>query len=157
MPYPAVGPIPTGLDVADWEAAIAAIRGYCGWHVGPEFEETLVLDGPGQADLLLPTQRVVAVASVKNDGTTVVNPEWSASGIIRGGWTTKFRGVEVVLTHGFETFPAELVAVAKALVANAGRGGVSSVVSGSHQVRYDAALSDADLASLDRYRLVALP
>lgn len=157
MPYPAVAPVPAGLDETEWAAAIAAIRGYCGWHVGPEYAETVVLDGPGPGVLILPTQRVVAVASVKNGGAIVRDPEWSASGMIRGGWTTKFRGVEVTMTHGFETFPAELVAIAKSLVGAAGRGGVSQVTKGAHSVRWESAVGPEQLASMDRYRLVALP
>ncbi|GGL27640.1 hypothetical protein H9L10_03555 [Phycicoccus endophyticus] len=150
-------PAPAGVDQEAWDAAVAAIRGYCEWHIAPRFEETVTLDGPGRGVLILPTQHVVDVLRVTNDGTPVSDPEWSPDGMIRGGWTTKYRGVEVTMLHGYDEWPAELGAVAKALISDAARGGVSSVVKGTHQVRYDTTLSPLYASALDRYRLVALP
>lgn len=155
MAYP-IPDAPAGVDPAEWASAIEAIRGYCGWHIAPEVPDTLTVDGPGGHLLVLPTQRIVEVTSITNDGTVVADPEWSASGLVRGGWSSRFRGVVVEMTHGFETWPAELLAAAQDMVAVAGRGGVSSVASGPHQVSYEGQ-AERHAAALDRYRLAPLP
>ena len=51
------------------DAASAAVRRYCGWHIGPVAEETLVLDGPGGDLLVLPTLRLEAVTAFWTEGT----------------------------------------------------------------------------------------
>ena len=98
-----------------------AIRAFCGWHVAPSVEETLVLDGPGSGVLHLPSLHVTDVLEVLNDGTPIQDPEWSAAGLIRGPWTTKFRGVRVRLVHGYpaDDLPYALQAAAARLQATA--------------------------------------
>lgn len=52
------------IDAAFWnKAANASVRAWCGWHVAPVITETLVLDGNGGTNLLLPTQRIRKVIS----------------------------------------------------------------------------------------------
>lgn len=156
MAYP-IPDAPAGIDPAQWASAVGAIRDYCGWHIAPEVEETLTVDGPGGHLLVLPTQHVVSVASITNDGTVVTDPEWSASGLVRGGWSSRFRGVVVTMKHGFEEWPAELAAAAQDMVAIAGRDGVTSVTSsGGHQVSWEGQ-AEQHAAALDRYRLAPLP
>ena len=66
--------------------AEAMVRAWCGWHIAPERDEVLTLDGPGGAHLTLPSLHVVDVASVVENGE-LLDPAnglytWSAAGII---------------------------------------------------------------------------
>lgn len=151
--------VPQGTDEAAWLSACAAVRAYCGWHIAPAVTETLTLDGPGGTLLCLPSALVTSVASVTNDGTALDDPEWSAHGMIRAHcWTEKFRGVVVELTHGYSECPPEILTVLTDMAAATGRGGVSSVTSGSHQVSFEPASPDSRQRSvLDHYRLAPLP
>lgn len=93
-----------------------AIRRRCGWHIAPSVTETLVLDGPGGGYLGLPSMHVTELTAVKNDGldVDVTTVEWSALGSLRvaGTWSSRYRGVEVTLEHGYELDEVEdLVAV----------------------------------------------
>lgn len=147
---------PTGVDAGDWEAACGAVRSYCGWHVAPAVPEVLTMDGSGEDVQFLPTLHLTAVASITNDGDVVTSPEWSQSGMVRGAgcWTRKFRGVVATITHGYEECPPEVLKVAAELVSSADRGGVSSVTSGAHQVRFEPSLDSRQRSILDRYRIV---
>lgn len=149
---------PTGVDADDWEAACGAVRAYCRWHVAPSVPEPITVDGSGAAVLFLPTLHLTAVTSITNDGTAVVDPEWSESGMVRraGCWTRKLRGVVANITHGYETCPPEVLAVAAELVTSAGRGGASSVTSGAHQVRFEPTLDSRQRSILDRYRIASV-
>lgn len=152
---------PLGVDELRWNSVFDAVRAYCGWHIAPVVAETVTVDGSGTWEQLLPTLRLVALNSITNDGVVVADPEWSTSGVVRGGWTRRYRGVVADMTHGYEQWPAELLSLAADAVAAAGRGGVSSVTSRQHQVRFDAAtllaaLEDGQRSTLDRYRLVRL-
>lgn len=89
--------------VTPGEAAEAAIRAYCGWHVAPVKRETLTVDGNGRTTLVLPTMRIQSVESVKIDGSDVTDSvRWSTSGMLEGVcFPRRFRVVEVTLEHGF--------------------------------------------------------
>ena len=89
--------------VTPGEAAEAAIRAYCGWHVAPVKRETLTVDGNGRTTLVLPTMRIQSVESVKIDGSNVTDSvRWSTSGMLEGVcFPRRFRAVEVTLEHGF--------------------------------------------------------
>lgn len=151
-------PAPSGVDADVWASTIESIRAYCGWHIAPQVTETVTLDGPGGSLLFLPTLRLVDLTSVSSDGTAVSEPEWSESGMVRASsWSSKYRSVTVTMTHGYEEWPAELVTVAQELITASSREGASSVVSGAHQVRYEAPMSSRQRGVLDRYRLVNLP
>lgn len=52
------------------KAASAAIRAYCGWHVAPVLECSIVLDGEA-GDIWLPTCALVSVDSAEVDGAEV--------------------------------------------------------------------------------------
>lgn len=99
------------------DQAVADIRGACGWHIAPPRTETVVLDGPGRSVLLLPSLHVSAVSSVVEDGRDLVDGidyQWSEKGMLRRRntlWTANWRGVTVTFTHGYDTVPAELVAL----------------------------------------------
>jgi len=87
-------------------AATQMIRDYCGWHIAPVEEETLVLDGTGTNTLLLPSRRVVQVSQVlvRDEPLDSAGYEWSAIGALRrlgGVWPEAYRSIEVTLEHGF--------------------------------------------------------
>lgn len=149
---------PNGVDEAQWASAIGQIRGYCGWHIGPEHTETIKVDGPGGHLLALPTMRLVDLDSISSDGATVSDPEWSQAGLVKGRcWSSKMRGVEVTMTHGYEVWPADLGALALDIVGSVARTGVKQVSSGPHQVSFEESLTSAQRVTLDRYKLAGLP
>lgn len=154
-----VEPIPPeGVDRDAWSAAVASVRAYCGWHIAPEVTETLTVDGSGTSVQMLPTLRLVDLISITNAGAVVADPEWSTSGMVRGCWTSRFRGVVAEMRHGYEEWPSDLVAVIAEMVASGGQARVSQVTSRSHQVSFE--LDDAaerQRQTLDRYRLGILP
>lgn len=154
---------PAGVETDAWDAACGAVRAYCGWHVAPSVTETVRLDGSGTSVMLLPTLHLTELA-IKNDGTPVSDPEWSAAGMVRtsGCWTSKFRGVEATMTHGYSECPAEIVGV---LLEASSRGVAGSTVSQVGQVRMggnegvsgSASFLLEQTAILDRYRLPPRP
>jgi hypothetical protein len=93
--------VPLALD-----AISRAIRRRCGWHIAPSVTETLTLDGPGGYYLALPSMHVTDVTAVRND-TFVADlagaVQWSALGTVwcSSGFSGRYRGVEVDLTHGY--------------------------------------------------------
>lgn len=89
------------------DAALAAARRYCGWHVSPSVTETISVDGPGGRVLSLPTLNLTAVASVTEADSAV-----DVSGLDRsqskgtltkrfGCWTRRDGAISVQMTHGF--------------------------------------------------------
>lgn len=147
---------PTGVDADAWTAACAAVRAYCGWHIAPPVTEDVTVDGSGGSIQLLPTLHMTALTSITNDGAVVTDPEWSEAGMVRGSWTSKFRGVTANMTHGFAACPPEIMTVLRAIVASASQGGASSVTSGPHQVQFEQALNSQQRATLDLYRMVTI-
>lgn len=153
-----LAPIPAGVDAEKWRAACEQIRSYCGWHIAPSITETVRVDGSGGDTQLLPTLHLTDLTGVKSDGRAVLDPEWSEMGMIRGSWTSKFRGVEATMTHGFESCPVEILPIVIAVMSGES-GIVKAVTSGPHSVTYaDAAIVDggktsAQVATLNRYRL----
>lgn len=147
------------------DAALAAVRRYCGWHIFPEVTETMVLDGPGGDLLQLPTLRLADVHSVREtvgDQWSECAVTWSAAGMLRkrsGRFTGEFRGVEVSLTHGFAEAPdvVKIVAdVAFRELSNPHRR--SSLRVGERQESFGlsaAGLFGTEFAVLDQYRLNA--
>jgi hypothetical protein len=116
---------------------MAAVRAYCGWHIAPSRDETLVLDGPGGNVLCLPSLYVTDVTLITENGTDLADgsdPEvpaqyqWSQAGIVRRSWagcswsgwsgawwTTELRGIAVTLTHGYDDWPIELAGIIQAV------------------------------------------
>jgi hypothetical protein len=97
------------------DAAVAAVRRYCRWHVCPVREnDAFTVDGPNSRALWLPTKRLLALHSiVENDvviysdssGSTTTEPYWRVSGRVtkttRAYWTWKPRSIDVVIDHGY--------------------------------------------------------
>jgi hypothetical protein len=151
-------PIVTGqtqVDPAFWlNAANAAVRRECGWHVAPVITETLTLDGRGGTRLLLPSQRIAALAAVTNDGEDVISRVRFSrrAGILTlaSGWSEDVGSIEVTLTHGhpIEEVP-DVAALIVALTKRAAAAGVSAVAQqgiGSASVRYAIGADGAPLS-----------
>lgn len=147
---------PVGVDPAAWMAACAAVRAYCGWHVAPIATETVTLDGRGARRYFLPTLRLHSLNTLTVDGLVVMNAEWSEMGEVRGVYSHRLRGIVAEITHGFESCPADILSVLGDIVVAAGREGASAVASGTHSVRFEAALSERHRTMLDQYRLVSV-
>jgi len=164
VPVPPLAVAPAGVDAEAWDAACAAVRAYCGWHIAPSVTQTLTLDGSDTDVMLLPTLHVTDLSSITNDGTAVTEPEWSTFGIVRGTcWTDKFRGVVVSFTHGYDECPPEIIGV---LHEAADRGLEGSAASQVGQVRMGgvdgvagavAFVMDKRSDVLDRYKLPPRP
>jgi hypothetical protein len=156
MPYD-LPPTPPGVDEQAWADVFAEIRSHCGWHIAPEVTETVTVDGPGTSVVVLPTLRLVDVVSITNDGTEVTDPEWSRAGTVRYYcWTWKYRGVVAEITHGYDEWPADLLALAVDMVADDSGETVAAMTSGPFQVRFESPASARRREVLDRYTLVAL-
>lgn len=129
MATPPIVTSQTQVNPQFWlNAANAAVRRECGWHVAPVITETLILDGRGGPTLLLPSQRVTAVLSVKNDGEDVTGQVRFSrrAGVLTlaSGWSTEVGSIEIELTHGhpIEDVP-EIAALIVTLTKRAAVGG----------------------------------
>jgi hypothetical protein len=97
----------TAVDASTWLAAAQkSVRSYCGWHIAPNLEQDITLDGDGTKTLLLPSMHVTDVASVLVDGKDLVGEiDWSAKGIVqlrRGVFPDRLGSIKVRLRHGFD-------------------------------------------------------
>jgi hypothetical protein len=149
------------------ERAEAEVRSYCGWHVAPTQRETFVVHGDGVHIAMLPSLRVTQLHALRVNGRDydAAAIEWAGSGIIRlASTSTKLRGVEVEVTHGFDDWPLEVLAVIERLAQRAEDDPGALVQVG--QVRYatgadglpiSATLTELDKLVLDRYRLPSRP
>lgn len=128
--------LPPFVEVTDLEAyqsgdaeailgqAQGALRAYCGWHVSPDLDETLTLDGQGGRHLWLPSLKVNSITSITELGVVVDldDVDWSESGYLErrcGHWTSRPRQIVVELNHGYEDAPAELVEVVVSIASRA--------------------------------------
>lgn len=154
MPTHPLPPAPSGVDASRWAQTVASVREYCGWHIAPEVDEEVTVDGSGCAVQMLPTLRLVNLISITNDGAAVSNPEWSAAGFVRGSWTCRLRGVTATMRHGYEDWPADLLGVLVELATDDQKARVSQVTNRAYQVSFD---TDAETEQrrnvFDRYRL----
>lgn len=155
--------------------ALAQVQAYCGWHVAPEVDETITLDGSGASALLLPSLHVVNITKVTEDGVEL-DPAyytWSEIGVVRrrheyadaeawrtslARWTFSFRGVVVEYTHGFDELPADLLAVVEQLAdrASAPTGNLASKTVGPFTETYRddlGQISPGEASVLSRYKL----
>lgn len=145
----------TQVDPQFWlNAATQAIRNECGWHVAPIITETLVLDGTGGPDLLVPSLRVRSLSRVVNDGTVIDPSEVKFSrraGVLtlRSGWSREVGSIEIEMTHGYTN--EEVADVAGLIVtltqrAAAGARGVAQQSIGPASVKYGTGRDGAPLA-----------
>lgn len=126
------------------DAALAAVRNYCGWHVTPVLSnDQITVDGPGGPTLMLPTLALSAITALTEDGVAldVDTLSWSARGMVAkkrftpvpvsnfnlayhyfrpwNFWTEQFGGITATITHGFATAP-DLEAVVLAAIDRGG-------------------------------------
>lgn len=172
---------PTVADVADYTkgrlaadddrtawllaAALAAARGYCGWHVTPSRTETITVDGSGGNLLLLPTLRLTALTAITEDDVEldVDTVRWSSDGRLRKHhvrchrWTHHYQGVTVTITHGIDDAPDWNTAVLSMVdrMSTSGDLDANLVEKTVDDVTYRWAqrLSHPEEALLDQYRL----
>ncbi|SPT53796.1 Uncharacterised protein [Actinomyces bovis] len=102
------------------DAASAAVRRYCGWHVVPVITETVILDGTGAALVELPSMRVEEITALTEKcphrggrvhewtPEELGDLEWSHLGTLRrrdGVWTDRYQGIRVTMRHGYQEAP----------------------------------------------------
>lgn len=91
------------------DAALAAARAYCGWHVSPVLvDQEITLDGPTTSHLLvLPTLKMTELSEVNEDEVEIelTDLNWSARGLIqkKSGhwWSQDFGSIVVIFSHGY--------------------------------------------------------
>lgn len=100
------------------EGATQAIRLMCGWHITPVITETMVLDGTGGPVMQVPSGRILKVDRVRVEGAPR-EFDWSQAGMIElrdGCFPSRFRSVEVTLTHGHAYAPDVAAIVTQAIL-----------------------------------------
>jgi hypothetical protein len=126
-----------------------------------------MLDGSGLALQFLPSMHVTAVASVVDDGATLVDGTdfaWSTQGWLQkltcGAFSWKPRSVVVTLTHGYDEIPDDVQAVIDRLAARASSDagalrqvGQVAYATTTAGVGVGGALTDFDKAQLRPYRI----
>ncbi|KQY58319.1 hypothetical protein ASD11_01235 [Aeromicrobium sp. Root495] len=159
----------SGDQAAAVQRAQRAVRSYCGWHIAPAFTETLKLDGDGSNLLFLPSLKIGEIVSVVTDGRVVDldQVDDSEAGYLQlnaGCWSPRPGKTFVVLTHGYENAPEDVVAVVTAVAAraidspsgrtreHAGEIDVGFALVGTG-VSGGIALLEHEKAILDRYRV----
>lgn len=153
------------------DAALAAARSYCGWHVTPLYTDQQVsADGTGGPLLALPTLALAAITELSEDGVEVDvdTLEFSTRGLVRKPagqmWTTRFSGITATIDHGFPgaaDFDAVVLTAIDRGVFAAGADQLPRVVG---PFQYDSApaaagsvFTAAERAVLDRYALERMP
>lgn len=99
-----------------WALAAASrrFRGAVRHPVSLVVGDTVILDGNGRESVLLPAAPVIAVSSVKLDGTELAEGtdySWSRDGFLRrlgGFWPDRLRCIEVVNDHGYAEIPEDI-------------------------------------------------
>ncbi|OZF40754.1 hypothetical protein CH296_00410 [Rhodococcus sp. 14-2496-1d] len=153
-------------------AATLAVRNYCGWHVFPVKERTIVEDGSGATELILPTLRVVEITAITENGVALIPEidfEWSQMGMVRrsyGAWTNRYRSISVSLRDGY-SHADDLVLTIYALAARAASSPSGAVADNAGPFTFSAAQLSAgsggglglfahEQAILDVYRLPSI-
>lgn len=141
---------------------LAAARRYCGWHVTPERDDELTLDGQGGRLLRLPTLRLVELTKVVENGVILdvaelhVSPLGMVTKRSGGCWAHNLGAITVEMTHGFADAPdfdgVVLSAVDRASFA--ATGGRPRVIG---PFQYETEGSAAECTVLDFYRLERRP
>lgn len=124
-------------------------------------DDELVLDGVGARVLRLPVWPVLDVTSVTVAGETVVDPEWSAAGLLRlpGRFPDRWRSVSVTYTHGFDPIPGDVqeAVLDQAAAISEANPGFSQITSGQEQVAMASAATVGTTSqwarAVSRYRV----
>lgn len=91
-------------------AALTTVRRYCGWHVTPVIDETMLVSGPGDLDLILPTLYIQSITSITDNDTaidlTTVDWDNAEPGVLHKNdwkqWSCGLGKIVVELSHGFD-------------------------------------------------------
>ena len=145
-------------------AASQAVRNACGWHISPSLECTAKLTANGHT-VKLPANQVNGITSVKVQGATITDYDWSHLGLVVGKFTPKLDGVEIEYTAGYdeEAVPDLAMTVSGIVegvltvapgVASESADGVSISYS-STASSVAASITSQQLAALAPYRLVS--
>ena len=146
------------------EAATAAIRAFCGWHIAQTEAVTFIRRFPYVEQVYLPAGNVLGVSAAVVDGITFDAEQLEAVEFDPlTGWTNiAGRAVSVTFNAGFAEVPADLKLLTLELAAGALGSplGVTREQAGGVSVLLDRVsgdLTDADHARLVPYRLGRLP
>lgn len=136
-------------------AAVAAVRGYCRWHIAPERTEELTLRAVG-GRVILPTLKATAVTVADADGFEVSADDYELeAGYLRlNCWAPG--PLTVTLTHGYDELPADIKRVALSM-ADSGATTVGGRLKTAGPFTYEFPEGSEDAATLDRYRLAPRP
>lgn len=146
------------------DAAVAAARAYCGWHVTPVLvDQEVTLDGPGTHLLVLPTLKLTELSEVNEDEVEIelTDLNWSVRGLIqkKSGhwWSQMFGSIVVIFSHGYASAPDFESAIFSAIARGAFSTETSPRVIGPFQysdtTASGALFTDSERAILDRYSL----
>lgn len=118
-------------------AASAAIQNYCRQRIEQVANDALTLTvEPYRSVIHLPETPVTAVASVVEDGTTLVvgtGYRWTSAGLLvrqAGAWNSGWQEVVVTYTHGYATIPDDIKAVCVRAASRAYQSGLRASASG---------------------------
>lgn len=113
--------------------ATAAIRNYTNQHITAVENDAVTLTVPPfRRQILLPELPVTAVASVVEDGTTLVvgdDYRWTSAGILErvgGNWDFGWQKVVVTYSHGYATIPDDVRHVCARMAARRYQAGLRS-------------------------------
>ncbi len=150
-------------DSVDVNAASAAIRDHCGWHIAPVRTQTFVVDEPlGRPDVFLPTLRLVEITAVKVEGVDLTEEQltaldWSSQGYLSRGqgwrWPTRRRSVEITVRHGYDRTPANVAQVCLALAGRVAStpAGLARRQVGQRSEEYLRGIHESELVTLAPY------
>lgn len=148
------------------DAASAAIRSYCRWHVYPSLPCRATLDTDGARSLWLPTTMLTSVTEVTVNGDETDAYQWSRIGQVLPDQRPlpALQGATVEYVAGMDALPADLAEAVKNVVirAVALSYGVTSESAGGVSIGYNpsaayAAAStgaESQAATLAPYRVV---
>lgn len=111
---------------AQIDGAVAALRSAVRWHIAPVRSETVVLDVQRwERWLRLPTRHLVSVVEIRNaeTGDVIDSDTYRVSTRLdmvkssSGYWPCGYGAVEIDITHGYSTTPADVLAVLAAAAA----------------------------------------
>lgn len=94
---------------ASLKSAESLVRRFCGWHIAPNLEQTIIPRPAEGGVLYLPTMAMTELVGITVDGHPLGADEladvwWDSSGMLErpGGWPRRPRAVVVTIRHGFD-------------------------------------------------------
>jgi hypothetical protein len=110
------------VQVASVERALAeataAIRNYCNQYLELVEDEEITLDSAGGVRLFLPELPVIEVSEVVEDGETLTPDDdyklgqWGILHRVNRRWVQGIQIVTITYSHGYETLPDDIIAIA---------------------------------------------